>query len=225
MVDADLLASRVLVDWSSAFPDALKVRRANKDSGVPDHNPGSKLIEGITAGFIDVVSTTSIADIGVGATGPPGVAPPTPFVFPATPAAIAAFLTSSGWFGVSAPLIASIWVGSTLTRFTEMAFLLMPPNPGMAAGTGIVSAASNPGLSANLPGQLTAAITLRLQETNCFCAKDIPGGPLTPEMLKWIPGLASALSVGFQSISAQVVYAGASGGPPVTGVRNVGGFA
>lgn len=223
-MSASALAARVMVDWAAAFPDALRVRRSNGGTGVPAHNPATKLVEGIAAGFIDVMSVTPIADLGAGTAGTPGAAAPVRFGFPASSAAAALFLTSSGWVGVSAPLVANVWVGSLLSRFAETAVILMPPNVGMAAGTSVVSPASNPGLASSLPGQLTRAIVSRLEETGCFCADDIPGGPLTPEMLRWIPSLGAALGMGAASVTAQVTYVGAGGGAPVLGVRNVGGF-
>jgi hypothetical protein len=125
-----------------------------------------------------------------------------------------------------APLAAQSFIGNILLNTSKIALLTMRPNALMAAGTGVVSPASNPDLFAAMQAALLTSLPAAFQASGFFAEGDIPGGPVNKTLARQIPAYATALAQGAASLTAVVAYAGSGTPPtPVAGAINTGTIA
>jgi hypothetical protein len=162
-------------------------------------------------------------DLGTGTIDVPGVAVPVPVTFPGIPAAQAFLIARNAWAGQYGSLAAGVFVGSVLLNVSKTALLVMPPNPLMGTGTGVVSPASNPGLEAAALAALLAALPAAFQANGNFGTGDIPGAPPNPLILVQLTGIAEALAKGIATMTAVVPYVGTTTPPTaIAGALNTG---
>lgn len=217
------LSALVVIDHLTLFPTAVAAVRSNPATGVIPHNPSFAFIDALCDAVVVALKTLPIHDIGSGTADVLGTAIPVPFTFPGIPAAQAQLIATSGWVGPQSALAAQIFVGSVLLNVSKLGLLVMPTNPLLGTGTGVVSLAANPGLEVAANAALMAALPVSFQATGKFGAGDVPGAPVNPTLLRQLPLYAAALAKGISTLSTAVPYVGtATPSPPVTGIVNTG---
>jgi hypothetical protein len=205
------------------FPSALSGVRENADTGVPRHVVSEQFIKALCTGVVTAVKTLPINALGAGTLDVPGVPSPVPVTFPGIPVAQTYLIARQAWTGPSASLGAQIFVGSVLRNVSVLSVLVMPPNPLMGTGIGVVSPAANPGLEALALAALLAALPLAFQTSGFFGEGDIPGAPVNVRLLAQLPGYAEALAKGIATITTAVPYVGTGAPPtPVAGALSTG---
>lgn len=220
------LTPLVYGDYVAVIPTAPAANRTNLAQGIITHNVPFEMIQAISTGFSNSLLLMAVKDAYVGVPGSSAVATPTVPVFNPglISSSVATFLTSMGWVGASASVIANALITSFFARVASLTQIQMNPILGAAVGTGTVSTVANPDLAGAFTSACSSAIMGQLFTSGYFGTGDIPGAPVTPQMTRLVTNLSTAYGTIVGGVTAVVPYAGAAASSTPLSVPNVGKF-
>lgn len=212
---ASILAPLVYADHVLAFPLSVAATRENSATGVASHNIPEQFLRALCTAFVDSVKAENVVVLGqvVGMSDLPCFPVlPTPFVLPSTTVAVASFLAAQGWTGLHGAAFAAVAIGSVLSKSAQIGLLSM--EMGITVGTGacVVAPLYNPGLASIVEANLNVELLAAFEASGYFAEGDTPGNPVNAILAAQLPKYASALALGFASITASPVYVGTTVG-------------
>ena len=199
-------------------PTAVNARRSNKEKAVPVHNPAQTLIDACTKAWTSVLLSTSLTGIYVGVAAP-GAAThvaPSPFFLPMAAAGASMLVASMGWTGVHAYSFAHALTGAPALLSMSTGKVYCSPVPGGGPGSGVISIASSPYLSATSPA-FYSAMKANITSTGKFTVDD-SGATLTPQIQRLMVSLSSVYASIFSSILCFPPFVGGVAPSPMTGI-------
>ncbi len=225
--NSDKVVSQVYKDHLSYFPDSVDANRQNTVTGVPYHNVVKMFLTGLINGLVNAGQLLYLQDESISGTDDvPGNCASALTLNMKTggaDSAVSLFLKESGWSGRDSKRVAEIFIGQTLTYFTQYIKVEMQSHNTMGTGTSALDFRNIPNLT---PAVIKNALLLGLQQTNCFNEGDIPGNPINKVLAETLDYYAIAFCEGFKNMYvANIQYTGTTlSSGPVTSAKNLGTF-
>lgn len=204
------VAGAVWAKHLSVYPTASKPRAPKPANPNEQFNPAYEYVRLLCEGLVTTTKRLTVIDAAVGS-GVGGIAPLAPFLLPAKSAALASFLSGSGWNGPEARKVSDTFVRYALEVVETQGYVSMTTNATVGTGTGVVAPVSNPTLRAQAEKYLITDLTTAFAESNLFPQNGESGAQLNSRILVQIRHYASAYALGLASITASISYVGAPG--------------
>lgn len=198
------------------IPTVATAIRQDPVKGIPPHNPMSKMIQYCSSAWVTVITGTPISSTYVGVAAGTSVPTPVPITFTAMGTAGAQLISTLGWVGPQAPIIANALTTDMAIATSAQAIYQSSPCPGGGAGTSIILPNNSAPLTATA-GLFLAALATNFQSEMLFTVNDLKVG-FTPQIAQLMGALSGVYATMYASITttAPIVHSGAASPTPLS---------
>jgi len=211
-LNSQILKAAVIPLYVSKFPTCVNGRFSAIQGGTV---VSFELLDVLCKVWCDVLQAPNLFQVMyAGVTGTTASAPPTIFKFPATSAAVPAFMASSGWIGTAGINVATSFLYDIPSQSSILGLLSFLPVPAAGPGAGTPSPSIAASVTVFVP-MFQAAFMARFTEklgTN--------GLPLFSLATRELNALIINLSNSYATIVASITFAGAFAGAPTVPVAS-----
>lgn len=204
--------------WSglvAKMPTVATAIRQDPSKAIPPHNPMSKMLQYCTRAWVTVLTGTPISTTYTGVAAGTSVPTPVPITFTAMGTAGAQLISTLGWVGPSAPIIANALTMDIAVATAAQSIYQSSPCPGGGAGTSIILPNNSAPLTATA-GLFLAALATNFQSEALFTVNDLKVG-FTPQIATLMGALSGVYATMYASIitTAPIVHSGAASPSPL----------